>query len=432
MKTITKSILSLFVAMVAFGFANAQTFTRATSVAAGDTIIIINKTAGMALGSDAGNYRNQAAIDFESDGSIILNSVSTVERILVESTEGGFLLKTSTGYLYAEGKKSNNLKTQETATGKWNITINSGDDADVIIDNSKTDRNHLRYNSNSGQERFSCYGTASSVNTLVMVYKKVPSSSTPEGNVPVNTIEEVINMENGALCKIKGLIVAEYNRGYIVKDATAAILIYDANYDKSRSVGDSVIVTGNAGSYGNGPQIQNATAELINANNAINHGAATEINASNANSFAEAENIEIQYVTTEGTLVKSGNYININIGAGEKQVSISYPIEDLSEYNNTDVVVKGYWFSNSSGKFINIMYTEIAEQGTGSAIQNNKVSSIRFDGQTIYNPENANIVVYSLVGTVVAEGNTDIDMSNQNSGIYIVRAGKSVTKIVKQ
>lgn len=110
MKTITKSILSLFVAMVAFGFANAQTFTRATSVAAGDTIIIINKTAGMALGSDAGNYRNQAAIDFESDGSIILNSVSTVERILVESTEGGFLLKTSTGYLYAEGKKATTSK----------------------------------------------------------------------------------------------------------------------------------------------------------------------------------------------------------------------------------------------------------------------------------------------------------------------------------
>lgn len=431
MKTITKTFLSLFTAMIAFGFTNAQTFKRATSVAAGDTIIIVNKTAGMALANDAGNYRNRAAISIEADGSIILNSVSTVERLLVESTDGGFLLKSSTGYIYAEGKDKNNLKTQATATGKWSITINSGDDADVIVDNAKTDRNHLRYNTNSGQERFSCYGEGSSVQDLVSVYKKVSGSSTPEGEIELNTIEEVINMASGSLCKIKGLVVAEYSRGYIVKDATAAILIYDADYDKSRSVGDSVIVTGNAGSHGKGPQIQNADAELVNAGNIVDHGTATEINVSNAASFAGAEEVKLQYVTATGTLVKNSNYININIGAGENQISVSYPIEDLSEYADKEVVVKGYWFSVSSGKFINIMYTDIQEKSS-SALQINSMESIRFDGQTIYNPAKVNLMVYNLTGALVASGNGNIDMANEAAGVYIVRAQNATLKIVKQ
>ena len=117
---------------------------------------------------------------------------------------------------------------------------------------------------------------------------------------------------------------------------------------------------------------------------------------------------------TNGVTVYT-NFSNLNLGSVE--ANQAYNVAGfVSVYNNN----------------AQLYPISITEHSTGSAIQNNKVSSIRFDGQTIYNPENANIVVYSLVGTVVAEGNTDIDMSNQNSGIYIVRAGKSVTKIVKQ
>lgn len=75
----------------------------------------------------------------------------------------------------------------------------------------------------------------------------------------------------------------------------------------------------------------------------------------------------------------------------------------------------------------------ITVKTTGTdALFNNTLESIRFDGQTIYNPAKENLMVYNLTGALVASGNGNIDMANEAAGVYIVRAQNATLKIVKQ
>lgn len=161
--------------------------------------------------------------------------------------------------------------------------------------------------------------------------------------------------------------------------------------------------------------------------------------------FLAAEESEDAYYELTGTIsnLKNTEYGNFDLVdatgtvyvyglTSTMQTSNNKTFASLNLVEGDNITIRGTRDSYNGEAQVGGPAYFVSKNENPSAIQNNKVSSIRFDGQTIYNPENANIVVYSLVGTVVAEGNTDIDMSNQNSGIYIVRAGKSVTKIVKQ
>jgi len=56
---------------------------------------------------------------------------------------------------------------------------------------------------------------------------------------------------------------------------------------------------------------------------------------------------------------------------------------------------------------------------------------IKFQNNIIRNPQGLNLRVYNALGALVAEGNSNIDMSQQNSGLYIVKNGKEAVKIIK-
>lgn len=237
-------------------------------------------------------------------------------------------------------------------------------------------------------------------------------------------------MQEGDFIKITGtvtIIYSDANSSVYLQDASGSTLIYDRNFAQTEGLVNGKTMTGlvaDVDNY-NGLQLTNVIAPALADGSEVEPTIVTEISAADLHKYVMFENVQFKADAdfterkSEGTLTNEvnvrNNLYNTNLGTvtADKNYNV---VGFVSVYNNN----------------AQLYPISITEHSTGSAIQNNKVSSIRFDGQTIYNPENANIVVYSLVGTVVAEGNTDIDMSNQNSGIYIVRAGKSVTKIVKQ
>lgn len=142
--------------------------TDASQLVAGRTYLIVNTTAGKALGITQNN-NNRSAVDVTIDN----NTITSIDNTGCELTLGGqsnvwtFFdanWGNNGGYLYAASSSSNYLKTQATNddNGKWSISIASNGTATIIAQGSNT-RNNLRYNPNNNTPIFSCYGSSSNL-----------------------------------------------------------------------------------------------------------------------------------------------------------------------------------------------------------------------------------------------------------------------------
>lgn len=144
-----------------------QKVTSASELKAGDTIII--SYGAYALGAKSSNSFYRTAVSFDATNPS--ESVSTIT--LEDAGNGKFYLKVSDGYLTAPVEAKNNLLTKEQketdGSSEWTITIDASGNATITPTTSSEGRN-LLFNSNSGQERFSCYKTANSTNKNVSIF----------------------------------------------------------------------------------------------------------------------------------------------------------------------------------------------------------------------------------------------------------------------
>ena len=146
--------------------------TDASTLAAGDRIVIAAAGYDYAMGDNSSNgeYRIRTAITKNENKIAITNDVQII--ILEEGTKTNtFAFNVDDSYLYASSSSSNQLKTKSTLdnNGSWSITIANGGVATIKAQGDKT-RNWIRYNANSTQERFSCYGSGQSD---VVIYKEI-------------------------------------------------------------------------------------------------------------------------------------------------------------------------------------------------------------------------------------------------------------------
>ena len=146
--------------------------TDASTLAAGDRIVIAAAGYDYAMGDNSSNgeYRIRTAITKNENKIAITNDVQII--ILKEGTKTNtFAFNVDDSYLYASSSSSNQLKTKSTLdnNGSWSITIANGGVATIKAQGDKT-RNWIRYNANSTQERFSCYGSGQSD---VVIYKEI-------------------------------------------------------------------------------------------------------------------------------------------------------------------------------------------------------------------------------------------------------------------
>ena len=133
--------------------------TDASSIKAGDEIIIAAKESEVALSTtQASNNRPEVAIT-KNDNTITATSETQVLTLQAGNKENTLALYTGDGYLYAASSGSNYLRTETTLSdnSSWSIAVAADGTATLIAQGTNT-RNTLYYNKNS--KIFSCYSNA--------------------------------------------------------------------------------------------------------------------------------------------------------------------------------------------------------------------------------------------------------------------------------
>jgi len=149
------------------GSGNYELVTDASTLAAGDKIIIVNTTAAKAL-STTQNTNNRGATNVTVTNNTITPG-DAVQIITLEKNGDNYLFNVGTdGYLYAASSEKNYLRTKDTADDNAKATISiSSDNATITFQGTNT-RNLLRYNSNDNL--FSCYASGQQA---VQIYREI-------------------------------------------------------------------------------------------------------------------------------------------------------------------------------------------------------------------------------------------------------------------
>ena len=157
--------------------------TDATTLAAGDRILIayVDEKVAKAMGEQ--NTNNRAAVDITKNTDGTLTPDEGVQIITLEKNGSNYLFNVGDGYLYAASSSSNQLKIEAKAdaNAKATISISKGDA--TIVFQGDNSRNYMRYNPNNNNPIFSCYASNSSVAALPQIYREVPTQEVSKGNV---------------------------------------------------------------------------------------------------------------------------------------------------------------------------------------------------------------------------------------------------------
>jgi len=142
--------------------------TDVSQLVAGRTYLIVNTSAGKAMGTTQ-NTNNRTAVSVTINTNVISNIGNDVCELTLGGQSGAWTFFDADwgdngGYLYAASSSANNLKTQATnnTNGQWSIEITSNGTATIIAQGSNT-RNNLRYNPNGNNPIFSCYASTSTM-----------------------------------------------------------------------------------------------------------------------------------------------------------------------------------------------------------------------------------------------------------------------------
>lgn len=164
------------------------TYTLATSIESGRHYILVGyeDATPYAMGAQNGNVRNAISITDEGDDVVSFTSDMGVREIVINGPEiitkdanpievYTFYDATAHGYVYASSSSSNNIGTRSyntNADSQWKIVFDEENSNFVVTAQGTNSRNILKYNYNSGNPRFSCYGSNTTLETLLYLYVK--------------------------------------------------------------------------------------------------------------------------------------------------------------------------------------------------------------------------------------------------------------------
>lgn len=138
--------------------------TSTDQLVAGRTYLIVNTSAGKALGTTQNN-NNRSAASVTISNNVIAGIGNDVCELTLGGQSGAWTFfdshwNTTGGYLYAASSSANHLKTQANndANGQWIINVASNGTATIKANGANT-RNIIRYNPNGGNPIFSCYAS---------------------------------------------------------------------------------------------------------------------------------------------------------------------------------------------------------------------------------------------------------------------------------
>lgn len=186
--------------------------------------------------------------------------------------------------------------------------------------------------------------------------------------LPETTIADIHESTTAGTYEIKGTVTATNAKGFTVYDGTGHILVY-LNKAPEVSVGDYVKVSGTTTFYQEVAQYDGSASVVVLSETApaekVFDFTQTPVAYGPSELAAwEAAGAKIgAYVTIKGTLVVDGNYYNVNIKDSSIVGSLSYPAADLgaAAFNGKVIEATGFLLYKSSGKYANLMTTEVKE-----------------------------------------------------------------------
>ncbi len=173
--------VSASVSEIATGTHIYELVSDASTLVAGDVIIIAYNTATIHKAMGAQRDNNRAAVDVEKDGNRIIAG-SDVQQITLEGNAAGWYFNVDNNYLYAASSSSNHLKTKATKDDNAKATISISSDYATITFQGTNTRNKIMYNNTS--ELFSCYASGQKP---VQIYKLVEYESVSVGDLKYST-----------------------------------------------------------------------------------------------------------------------------------------------------------------------------------------------------------------------------------------------------
>ena len=178
------------------------------------------------------------------------------------------------------------------------------------------------------------------------------------------TISQVLNAPKGTAAIVSGTVAATYQRGFIITDGTDYLLVYDGSKCAAKEK-DNVKVTGTTSEYGGLIQLASPEVAVVSSGNAL---ALPSPKALDAAAFDAYSSSKIEYISYEGTLTVSGNYVNVEVAGATKHTgSLAYINDSFNAKSFDGAVVKvtGFYVGlASNNKYVNTMVTELVPGGS--------------------------------------------------------------------
>ena len=197
--------------------------TSTDQLVAGRTYLIVNTSAGKALGTTQNN-NNRSAASVTISNNVILGIGDDVCELTLVGQSGAWTFydskwNTTGGYLYAASSSANHLKTQANndANGQWSISFGNNGMATIEAQGDNT-RNNLRYNPNSGNPIFSCYANSSNL-ALVNLYIRSEEFDHTESETIANLFYfDKHTVHNGATLMVTGTAACNDASQLVIED----------------------------------------------------------------------------------------------------------------------------------------------------------------------------------------------------------------------
>ncbi|MDR0961901.1 MAG: choice-of-anchor J domain-containing protein [Mediterranea sp.] len=258
-----------------------------------------------------------------------------------------------------------------TYTGKLSISNNY---YNVAIEGAATAIGSLQYiypgtvDPTLNNKTITVYGYAIGVSSgkyvNTMVTKVIEAGN--DNHVPV--IE--VAMGEAKEYSVQGTVMALYDRGFLLSDGTASILVYNSKTDVKQ--GSIATVKGTTSAYAGLKQFDDKSVVDTISSVKYTYPDALVLTPEAMDAYIAAP--YIAYVQYTGKLSITGTaekpYYNIAIdGAAIAQGSLSYPKngDALSALKDKQVTVTGYTIGSSSGKYVNTMITSVVEASAAPA-----------------------------------------------------------------
>lgn len=172
-------------------------------------------------------------------------------------------------------------------------------------------------------------------------------------------ISEVLSSPSGTAAIVTGTVAATYQRGFVITDGTNYLLVYDGTKCAAKEK-DNVKVSGTTSEYGGLIQLASPEVTVVSSGNALTLPSPKVLDAAAFDAYSSSK---IEYISYEGTLSVSGNYVNVEVAGATKHTgSLAYINDSFNAKSFDGAVVKvtGFYVGlASNNKYVNTMVTDL-------------------------------------------------------------------------